>query len=56
VVSACVACNHRKAGRTPKEAHMRLMARPQPPKPNPYYLFTRRRLHEEWKQFIPWVE
>ena len=56
VVSACIPCNHRKAGRTPQEAHMRLLKRPLPPKPNPYYMFTRRRLQDDWKPFIPWVE
>ena len=56
VVSACIPCNHRKAGRTPKEAQMRLLKQPHPPKPNPYYLFSRRRLQEQWRKFIPWAE
>ena len=55
VVSACIPCNHRKAGRTPGEAHMRLLQEPRSPKPNPYYLFTRRRLQDGWRKFIPWV-
>ncbi len=56
VVSACIPCNHRKAGQTLQEAHMRLLKPPRPPKPNPYYLFTRRRLQEEWRLFIPWID
>ena len=56
VVSACIPCNHRKAGLTPKEANMRLMRKPSAPRPNPYYLFQHRDIQEEWRQFIPWVD
>ncbi len=38
VVCACLACNIRKGGRTPKEAKMRLMRRPERPKRNPVLL------------------
>jgi len=31
VVAACRSCNHRKAGRTPQEAHMQLLQRPSRP-------------------------
>ena len=54
VVSACVRCNHRKAGRTPREARMRLRREPGPPSPNPYYPFYRfLHVHEEWRKFVP---
>lgn len=56
VVSACIPCNHRKAGLTPPEAGMRLLREPRPPHPNPYYLFHHRPILEEWRQFIPWLE
>ena len=56
VVSACIPCNHRKAGLTPKEAQMRLIRKPSAPRPNPYYLFHHRTIQEEWRQFIPWVD
>ena len=56
VVSACIPCNHRKAGSTPKEATMRLLREPKAPRPNPYYLFHHKTILEEWRQFIPWVE
>ena len=56
VVTACIPCNHRKAGHTPKEAGMRLLREPQAPRPNPYYLFQARSLEEEWLQFMPWME
>ena len=55
VVSACTACNHRKAGKTPREAGMRLLSIPQPPKPNPYQQFNQYHIPEEWEQFMPWA-
>ncbi len=56
VVSACIPCNHRKAGRTPQQANMRLLRVPRPMKPNPYYLFHHRQILDEWREFIPWVD
>jgi len=56
IVSACIPCNHRKAGLTPKEANLRLLKEPKAPRPNPYYLFHYRHILDEWRQFIPWVE
>lgn len=55
VVSACIPCNHRKAGLTPGQANMRLLRQPRAPHPNPYYLFDHRHILEEWRQFIPWA-
>ena len=55
VVSACVPCNHRKAGLTPGEASMLLLRKPGAPRPNPYYLFHHRAILEEWRPFIPWA-
>ena len=55
VVTACIACNHRKAGRTPREAGMKLLTPPRAPRPNPYYMFYRRPLQDEWLPFIPWA-
>ena len=56
VVSACIPCNHRKAGLSPREANMRLSRKPSVPRPNPYYLFHHRTIQEDWRQFIPWVD
>ena len=56
VVSACIPCNHRKAGLTPAEASMKLLKRPAAPRPNPYYLFHHHTILEEWRKFIPWVQ
>lgn len=55
VVSACIPCNHTKAGLTPKEARMRLSRKPTSPRPNPYYMFHYREILEEWRPFIPWI-
>ena len=54
VVTACTRCNHRKAGRTPKEAGMRLLSIPKEPPISPYrpfqsYLESR----VEWRKFVP---
>jgi 5-methylcytosine-specific restriction endonuclease McrA len=56
VVSACIPCNHRKAGLTPREANMRILKEPAAPRPNPYYMFHHRNILEEWRQFMPWME
>ena len=53
VVSACISCNHRKAGRTPQEAGMQLPGEILPPKPNPYSIFAHGPIREEWLSFVP---
>ncbi len=56
VVSACKKCNHGKAGRTPREAGMRLRNKPVEPRPNPYAVFHHDRVRPQWRQFMPWME
>jgi 5-methylcytosine-specific restriction endonuclease McrA len=56
VVSACIPCNHRKAGHLLKELNVRLLREPHAPRPNPYYLFSHRDIQDEWKQYLPWVD
>lgn len=54
LVAACRPCNHRKAGRTPEEARMRLRARPGEPRVSiyePFYRYLRR--EETWRKFVP---
>tara|TARA_B110000014_G_scaffold159329_1_gene112162 strand:- start:162 stop:719 length:558 start_codon:yes stop_codon:yes gene_type:complete len=54
IVSACIKCNHKKAGRTPKEASMQLLTKPSSPPHDPYYPFYRfLKDNEEWNQFVP---
>ena len=54
IVSACIPCNHNKAGRTPREAGMTLLKLPKAPYPSPYYVLYGRTILEEWKKFVPW--
>jgi 5-methylcytosine-specific restriction endonuclease McrA len=54
LVAACKHCNHRKAGRTPKEAHMQLLHEPFRPRANSYYVFSYYLEAEHgWRKFIP---
>jgi 5-methylcytosine-specific restriction endonuclease McrA len=55
VVSACVACNRRKAGRTPLEANMKLIRPPSPPSGNPFFIIPYHYWHQrdEWRKYLP---
>ena len=55
VVSACKKCNHRKAGRTPQQAGMRLRNTPYEPRPNPYSFLKVASLKKTWLPFVPWL-
>ena len=55
IVTACIPCNHRKAGRTPEQAGMMLMKKPKPPYPSPYYVLYGRVILDEWRKFIFWT-
>ena len=55
VVTACKNCNHRKAGRTPQEAGMRLRNKPYEPRPNPYSFLKPESLKNTWLKFVPWL-
>jgi len=53
IVCCCVKCNVRKGGRTPKQAHMKLIRRPVKPRRSP--MIALRLGHEKyasWKQFL----
>jgi len=54
VVSACAACNRRKAGRLPLEAGMKPLRQPAPPHITSYYI-VRQHIegHREWMKYIP---
>jgi len=57
LVSACRACNHRKAGRTPEEARMRLLREPGPPRVSLYHAFLPYLVgRHEWRKFVPGFE
>ncbi|MBI4302009.1 MAG: HNH endonuclease, partial [Chloroflexi bacterium] len=54
VVSACKACNQRKAGRTPSEARMKLIRQPAKPRVTLYYIFyPYLQSRYQWQKFIP---
>jgi 5-methylcytosine-specific restriction endonuclease McrA len=53
IVCACVACNVRKGGRTPAEAHMTLVRKPVKPKRSPLVtLKLGNPKYESWKSFL----
>ena len=54
VVSACVSCNRRKAGRTPEQARMKLMCSPSTPSNNiPFYIPYCLQMRDEWQRYLP---
>ena len=53
VVCACTRCNKRKGGRTPSQARMKLVSKPQEPRFNPMIrLKLRAPKYWSWKQFL----
>ncbi len=57
LVAACKPCNHRKAGRTPSEAHMELLHQPGEPRVSVYHAFFPY-LGDQiaWQKFVPGYE
>ncbi len=55
VVSACIPCNRRKAGRTPGEAGMTLFHSPSPPRGNFFFyaLYHYLQNRNEWQKYLP---
>ena len=53
IVCACVSCNVRKGGRTPKQAHMTLIRKPEKPKRSPLLnLKLTQKKYRSWQSFI----
>lgn len=53
IVCACVDCNVRKGGRTPKQAHMSLIRKPEKPKRSPLLnLKMTHRKYQSWRTFL----
>jgi 5-methylcytosine-specific restriction endonuclease McrA len=53
IVCACVACNVRKGGRTPKQAHLTLIRKPEKPKRSPLLnLKLTHRKYQSWRTFL----
>ncbi len=55
VVSACVPCNRRKAGRTPPEAGMKLSCQPVRPRDNGLFYIPAHypQTRSEWQKYLP---
>ena len=57
LVTACKTCNHKKAGRTPREAHMVMRRQPGEPRVSIYYaFFSYLGSQPEWRKFVPGYE
>jgi 5-methylcytosine-specific restriction endonuclease McrA len=52
VISACKSCNQRKAGRTPREADMKLLRKPFQPRSSGIYVVSPFRTPPEWQKFL----
>jgi 5-methylcytosine-specific restriction endonuclease McrA len=53
IVCACIACNVKKGGRTPKQAHMSLIRKPEKPKRSPLLnLKLTLSKYQSWKTFL----
>lgn len=53
IVCACVSCNVRKGGRTPQQAHLRLIRKPEKPKRSPLLsMKLTHKKYESWKSFL----
>lgn len=55
LVSACIPCNRRKAGRTPEQAGMKLLRHPSRPRRNiPFYIpYHYLQVRNEWQKYLP---
>ena len=55
MVSACIPCNRRKAGRTPQQARMKLIHQPSQPRSNIPFYIPRHYLVilSEWQKYLP---
>ncbi len=57
VVTSCIPCNRKKAGRTPAEAGMKLIKKPIRPKWTPLYRFPMINTpYKEWQLFLDFVD
>ena len=56
VVTACAACNLRKADRLLEETHMRLLRPPRPPAPVLFISLALHAVPETWRQYLPGLE
>jgi 5-methylcytosine-specific restriction endonuclease McrA len=58
IVTCCIACNHRKGGRTPEKAGMTLIRQPKEPEWIPSMLHVKigfRNTPQAWRDFLYWT-
>lgn len=57
IVTCCVACNAKKAGRTPEQARMRLLKKPVQPVDIPSIVIeiSRRSVPDAWRDYLYWT-
>ena len=57
IVTACEACNRKKANRTPEQAGMRLLAQPVQPKALPALVITvsKESMPDAWRDYLYWT-
>ncbi|MCY4046942.1 MAG: HNH endonuclease [Candidatus Dadabacteria bacterium] len=57
VVCSCGVCNRKKGGRTPEQARMKLLTKPDEPKWGPFAgVFARAIRYKEWEPFVSFVD
>jgi len=57
IVASCFDCNHRKAGRTPEQARMRLLKKPERPRTLPlvaFHIEEGESLPDVWRSYLYW--
>jgi hypothetical protein len=56
IVSCCVKCNSKKAGRTPEQAKMKLLKKPVQPKAIPavFIQLSRKNVPDAWRDYLYW--
>ena len=56
IVTCCISCNRRKGGRTPEQAHMKLVRHPRRPDKAPAIRITigLRNAPESWRDYLYW--
>ena len=57
VVASCHPCNHHKGGRSPEQAHMKLIRKPFKPESYPFAMqLTRPHFHDAWRPYLNVVD
>lgn len=55
IVTSCAPCNSRKGDRLPREANMRLKARPRAPEPLAFIHLAVSEIHRSWRRYLDYA-